>query len=83
MSRTQYAACPNCQGTEAEKVSFTWWGGWMGPKLFNLVKCRNCGTTYNGKTGRSSTSAIAVYAVVVAFVAFAGTCLFLVAMSSF
>lgn len=83
MSSTQNAPCPNCKSTDAERVSFTWWGGWMGPRLFKLVKCRNCGTQYNGRTGRSNTTAIAIYTVVVIFVALAGTCLFLYAMSSF
>jgi uncharacterized protein (DUF983 family) len=43
--------------------------------MLSHVKCRWCGTTYNGKTGRDNTTGIVVYSVV-AFVIFFG--LFLV-----
>ena len=56
--------CPKCGDTSAEKVKYTWWGGMLGPRLFNIVKCNNCGTSYNGKTGQSSTTAIVIYTVV-------------------
>jgi hypothetical protein len=55
------AACFNCKNTTATKVRFTWWGGALGPKLFNVVKCARCGKTFNGKTGASLTNVIIVY----------------------
>ena len=70
-----YVPCPKCQRPDPEKVGFTWWGGVLGPRMLSHVKCRWCGTTYNGKTGRDNTTGIVVYSVV-AFVIFFG--LFLV-----
>jgi hypothetical protein len=60
----QYAACPNCGQSNAKKVSYTWWGGALGPALFTHVKCENCGTQYNGKTGKSNQQSIVIYNVV-------------------
>jgi hypothetical protein len=61
----QYAPCPKCGGTDARKVNYTWWGGALGPSLFKHVKCNQCGTTYNGKTGKSNVAAIIIYSVVI------------------
>jgi hypothetical protein len=33
----------------------------LGPKLFHHVRCCACRTEYNGKTGKSNTTAIAIY----------------------
>jgi hypothetical protein len=59
-----YQPCPNCAWAKAEEVGFTWWGGVVGPKMFNHVKCTQCGTTYNGKTGKSNQQAISIYLAV-------------------
>lgn len=67
-----YAPCPKCRQSAAEKVSFTWWGGLIGPRILSHVKCRACGTGYNGKTGKDNTTGIIIYAIVVA-----GICFFL------
>jgi ribosomal protein S27E len=64
----QFAPCPSCGNTFASKQGFTWWGGAFGPWLFTHVKCYRCGTTYNGKTGRSNNTAIAIYVLVSVFV---------------
>jgi hypothetical protein len=69
------AACPKCQGPAVAKVKFTWWGGALGPKLFNVVRCGGCNGQYNGKTGGSLTRTIIVYQVVA--VAFFGTLTYL------
>jgi hypothetical protein len=66
---SEFAPCPGCQAQNAQRQGFTWWGGALGPKLFTHVKCGSCSTTYNGKTGRSNNTAIAVYFVVVNAVA--------------
>jgi hypothetical protein len=58
------AACPKCQGPAVAKVKFTWWGGALGPKLFNVVRCGGCNRQYNGKTGASLTTTIIVYQVI-------------------
>jgi predicted RNA-binding Zn-ribbon protein involved in translation (DUF1610 family) len=56
--------CPNCGGQQSSKVSFNWWGGALGPKLFNVVRCDGCRTQYNGKTGGRLTKTIIVYQLV-------------------
>lgn len=56
--------CPQCQSPDFQAVTFTWWGGLLGPKLFNHVKCLDCGTKFNGKTGQSNTTAIVLYIVI-------------------
>ncbi|WP_310411361.1 hypothetical protein [Chamaesiphon sp. OTE_8_metabat_110] len=68
----QYRPCPKCASDRAAAIGFTWWGGIVGPKMFTHVKCTKCGTTYNGKTGKSNQMAIAIYlsvSTVVAIVA--------------
>ena len=66
---SEYAECPSCGQSKAKKVSFTWWGGMIGPGILNHVKCQACGTSYNGKTGNSNTVGIIVYSIVVAAIA--------------
>jgi hypothetical protein len=62
---SEYAPCPKCQVADAvAPVSFTWWGGVLGPKLLNHVKCGRCGTAYNGKTGADNTNGIIIYTIV-------------------
>lgn len=61
--------CPGCESREASSVTFTWWGGVLGPRLLSHVRCRNCGAQYNAKTGRPNTTAIAVYLAVVGVIA--------------
>ena len=63
-SPTQYAPCPQCGQSNAAKVKYTWWGGALGPNMFTHVKCQNCGTQYNGKTGKSNQTNIIIYFVV-------------------
>ena len=60
----RYRPCPSCGGVNVKKVGFTWWGGVLGPALFCHCKCAACGTTFNGKTGRSNNTAIAIYTAV-------------------
>ena len=60
----EFAPCPNCRQQSAKKVSWTLWGGALGPWMFNHVKCNACRSTFNGKTGRSNTTAIVIYLVV-------------------
>lgn len=56
--------CPECDSSSVKKIPYTWWGGALGPALLTHVRCQSCGTAYNGKTGLSNNSAIAVYLVV-------------------
>ena len=67
----EYAPCPKCSSTKAKKVGFTWWGGLVGPSLLTHVECDECGTKYNGKTGRSNLLAIIVYQFVGLVIGFA------------
>ncbi len=59
----QYAPCPNCGSTNAKKVTYTWWGGFLGPAMFNLVKCNACNTQYNGKSGKSNQQNMIIYVI--------------------
>jgi hypothetical protein len=60
-----YADCPNCGCPGyAERVSFTWWGGFLGPAMLTYVRCNECGHCYNGKTGNDNTAGIAIYTIV-------------------
>ena len=61
---SEFAACPSCNCPYAKRVSWTVWGGMLGPKMLTHVKCQQCGVAYNGKTGRSNATAIAIYVVV-------------------
>jgi len=47
-----YACCPRCETGTPQVVKFTVWGGTLGPRLLSQVRCRNCGQSYNGKTGK-------------------------------
>lgn len=64
----EYVPCPKCGSTDIKKVGYTWWGGALGPKMLNHVKCNNCGTTFNGRTGGLNTMKILLYNVVVIIV---------------
>jgi uncharacterized Zn finger protein len=68
--QNQYAPCPKCSQSVARKVSFTWWGGVIGPKLLSHVKCGACGTGYNGKSGKDNTTNVIIYAIAAAVIVF-------------
>ena len=61
----QSAPCFRCGSTYARKVDFTWWGGLLGPKMLNHVRCVQCGQAFNAKTGRSNLAAIVLYQAIV------------------
>lgn len=67
----EYAPCPKCGATDAAQMSFTWWGGVIGPKILTHVKCAQCKATFNGKTGKDNTTNIVIYSVVVGLIVFA------------
>ncbi|MEO8648743.1 MAG: hypothetical protein ABI539_06220 [Acidobacteriota bacterium] len=75
----QYQPCPRCGAGNAQKLSFTWWGGLLGPKLLTHVKCGNCAHKFNGKTGKDNTTGIVIYSVVVGLVVFGIVFVFVVA----
>jgi phage FluMu protein Com len=57
-----YADCPNCNSPgDAQRLSFTWWGGLVGPAILCHVRCNECGTCYNGRSGKSNNLAIGIY----------------------
>jgi hypothetical protein len=62
-------ACPKCGSRDVKPVTWTLWGGALGPRLLNHTRCSNCGTTYNGKSGRPNTNAIVLYNVVIVLIA--------------
>lgn len=57
----EFKPCPKCAAEGAKRVPFAWWGGIMGPLILTHVKCPQCRTKYNGRTGRSNAKAIAIY----------------------
>jgi hypothetical protein len=60
--RGAYADCPNCDNDgHATRVAWTWWGGLVGPAIISHVRCRECGTCYNGNSGKSNNLAIGIY----------------------
>jgi hypothetical protein len=66
----EYVNCPRCGSDRIAKVSYTWWGGFIGPAMLTHVKCQDCGLAYNGRTGQSNTAGIIIYSVVVGVIAF-------------
>lgn len=66
---SDFLSCPSCGSYDVRKVFYTWWGGTLGPALLTHVRCQNCGTRYNGKTGRSNATAIAVFLIVASAIA--------------
>ena len=74
----KYVPCPNCSARKSKLVGFTWWGGVLGPKILTHVKCPECGTAYNGKTGQSNTTGIVIYSLVGVFIGFALFAMFLI-----
>lgn len=44
--------CPNCGSRRSKKISFTMWGGAVGPAIFGLVKCKECDQQYMKKSGK-------------------------------
>jgi hypothetical protein len=40
--RQRYVDCPHCDSPgRADRVAFTWWGGFIGPALLTHVRCRD------------------------------------------
>jgi hypothetical protein len=53
--------CPKCGSTNVRAPTFTWWGGFLGPKLFHHRVCDACRFTFNAKTGRSNKGPVLAY----------------------
>lgn len=62
--RGPWADCPACGAVDPAKVSYTWWGGFIGPLIINVVRCQECGTQYNGVHGDYNTRRILIYTFV-------------------
>jgi transposase-like protein len=62
--------CPNCHSRNTKKVNYTWWGGVLGPRLFNLHKCAHCRSEFNGTTGAPATKGILIYSAVAILIMF-------------
>lgn len=52
--RRDFQPCPRCGSHDAQRVTWTPWGSFYGPALFNHVRCQQCGYGYNGRTGGSN-----------------------------
>jgi magnesium-transporting ATPase (P-type) len=64
----EYKSCPRCGSSEIHKVEYSWWGGLLGPALVHQVRCKKCGKTYDGSTGRNITRPITIYMLVGFFI---------------
>ena len=62
---SEYVPCPRCGSNNLEKVDYSWWGGFLGPRLVHQVRCRSCGKAYDGVTGKFITKNIVIYSVIV------------------
>lgn len=61
--------CPKCGNPRSTKVSYTWWGGILGPAMFSMVQCTRCRTQYNKNTGKVVGAAvIIIYSLVIALI---------------
>ncbi len=56
--------CPDCGSRDYKKVGWTLWGGIIGPVILSHVKCLDCRSTFNRKTGRSNQTAITIFVIV-------------------
>ncbi len=65
--------CPVCGSQNVAPVTYTWWGGVIGPKILHHTKCKDCKHTYNRKTRQTNTKAIILYSVIIFVVMFAVT----------
>jgi transposase-like protein len=63
-----FVPCPYCGNPHVIRVSCTWWGGVLGPRLFNHVRCSQCRKTFNGKTGKSNAGPITMYSIAMFFI---------------
>jgi ribosomal protein L37AE/L43A len=62
--------CPQCGSRRSKKISFTMWGGAVGPAVFGLVKCKECDQQYMKKSGKPfEWSHILAYTAVVTVIA--------------
>lgn len=62
--------CPKCESTQLKRLTYTWWGGLLGPKLIPTTQCQACKAQFNSKTGKPNTRAIVLYYIGVFLVAF-------------
>lgn len=71
--------CPRCHGPDVHKPSWTWWGGFLGPKIITHWQCRSCNFGFNPTTGQSTSGSIVIYFVVtfVVCIALAGAFFFM------
>lgn len=61
--------CPKCGSAKVSPVTYTWWGGIIGPRMMNHTKCESCNYRFNSKTRLSNTNNIIIYSVVVLVIA--------------
>jgi rubredoxin len=73
--------CPSCGGRDAEKVTFSWWGGMLGPRMIKQVRCRQCRSTFRGDSGKPDTGFIVGYVIVTGVIALGVIVLFFFARS--
>lgn len=61
---TNENGCPQCGSGNVDSVSYTWWGGVIGPRIFHHTKCKGCGYTYNSKTRKSNNTNILLFSLI-------------------
>jgi hypothetical protein len=53
--------CPKCGGKDVVRIRWTPWGGFLGPLLFRLVRCLDCGSRHAARTKASERQVIGSY----------------------
>jgi hypothetical protein len=59
-----YVPCPKCGAPGPSKVKWTWWGSYLGPKLFHQVRCPECEHSYNGMSGGSNIGPMIIFVTI-------------------
>jgi hypothetical protein len=54
-----FKSCPKCGSDDIYKVEYSWWGG-ITSSLVHQVRCKKCGTTYDGVAGTDITKRVTI-----------------------
>jgi hypothetical protein len=59
--KLRFAHCPACGSRDAKRIIWTLWGSFWGPLILCHVRCQECGTAYNGRSGDTNTTGIVLF----------------------
>ncbi|KYK29807.1 hypothetical protein AYK20_00295 [Thermoplasmatales archaeon SG8-52-1] len=61
----EYKPCPRCGSLDIHKVEYSWWGGLLGSAIVHQVRCKKCGKSYDGMTGKDNERKVSLYIVII------------------